>query len=60
MKAIQMHATGGPEVLQMVEIPTPSPKADEVLIRVAVAGVNYADIGMRISWPTDDAGRSRF
>ncbi len=48
MKAIQMHATGGPEVLQFVEIPTPSPKAGELLIRVAVAGVNYADIGMRM------------
>ena len=48
MKAIQMHATGGPEVLQIAELPIPFAGTGQLLIRVVVAGVNYADIGMRM------------
>lgn len=48
MKAIQMHATGSPEVLQIGELPIPSAGTGQLLIRVVVAGVNYADIGMRM------------
>ena len=47
MKAIRIHETGGPEVLQPEEIDPPSPGPGEVLIKVEVAGVNYADTGMR-------------
>ena len=47
MKAIRIHQPGTPEVLQLEEIALPQPKAGEVLIKVAAAGVNYADIGMR-------------
>lgn len=43
MKAMRFHQTGGPEVLQLEELPTPSPQADQVLVRVEAAGVNYAD-----------------
>ncbi len=44
MKAIRIHSTGGPEVMQLEEIDLPAPKAGEVLIKVAAAGVNYADL----------------
>lgn len=47
MKVVRFHATGGPEVLQLEEIPTPSPEPGEVLIRVDAAGVNFIDIYQR-------------
>ena len=47
MKAIRIHTTGGPEVMQLEELETPTPKADEILIKVAAAGVNYADLAQR-------------
>lgn len=43
MYAMIIERTGGPEVLQYGELPTPVPQADEVLIEVAYAGVNPAD-----------------
>ncbi len=43
MRAVRFHHNGGPEVLQVDGVPTPSPKAGEVLVRVEAAGVNYAD-----------------
>jgi NADPH2:quinone reductase len=43
MLAVRFYQHGGPEVLQCEEVPTPRPEADEVLIRVEAAGVNYAD-----------------
>jgi len=48
MQAIRFHTYGGPEVLQLDEIPVPEIKPDEVLIRVGAAGVNYIDIYQRI------------
>lgn len=47
MKAIRVRATGGPEVLQVEDIPTPSPQPGEVLIRVEAAGVNFIDVYLR-------------
>ena len=47
MKAIEIAAYGGPEVLKLVERERPVPKAGEALVRVAAAGVNYMDVGMR-------------
>ncbi len=47
MRAIQMTEFGGPEVLRLAELPAPEPAADEVLIRVARAGVNFADTHTR-------------
>jgi NADPH:quinone reductase-like Zn-dependent oxidoreductase len=43
MKAIVYTETGGPEVLQLVERPDPEPTEDEVVVRVAVSGVNPTD-----------------
>lgn len=47
MKAILVHEPGGPEVLRLAEIEAPTPGPGEVLIAVEVAGVNYADTGVR-------------
>lgn len=47
MKAIRFHEFGSPEVLRVDEVEKPQPGAGEVLIRVAVAGVNYADTMLR-------------
>ena len=47
MNAIDPAEAGGPEVLQLVRRPVPSPKAGEVLIRVAAAGVNRPDVLQR-------------
>lgn len=47
MKAIQMFETGGPEVLGLVELPTPVPGAGQVLIKVAATGVNFIEIYVR-------------
>src|SRR5438128_704403 len=47
MRAIQMQEFGGPEVLQLVELPVPEPADGEVLIKVGRAGLNYADTHQR-------------
>jgi NADPH:quinone reductase len=47
MKAIQVHRFGGPEVLELHEIPTPKPGAGQVLVRVQAIGVNPYDTYMR-------------
>ncbi len=47
MKAIRIDETGGPEVMHLEEIEIPTPKAGEVLIKVAAAGINYADLSQR-------------
>lgn len=47
MRAIQQQEFGGPEVLQLVELPTPEPGEGEVLIEVGRAGLNFADTHQR-------------
>jgi NADPH:quinone reductase len=47
MKAIQISAVGGPEVLQLVDLPIPEPGAGQVLIRVEAVGVNFVEIYFR-------------
>lgn len=47
MKAIQVSKTGGPEVLEFVEIPAPKPKPNEVLVKISVAGINFIDVYFR-------------
>ncbi|MGZ5443344.1 MAG: quinone oxidoreductase family protein [Thermoanaerobaculia bacterium] len=44
MKAIQVRSTGGPEVLEIVDVPKPEPRAGEVLVRLEAIGVNYIDV----------------
>jgi NADPH2:quinone reductase len=47
MKAIQISRTGGRDVLEHVELPTPTPKAGEVLVKAEAIGVNYFDLLIR-------------
>lgn len=47
MKAIRIHETGGPEVMHLEEVETPTPGQGEVLIKIAAAGINYADLAQR-------------
>jgi NADPH2:quinone reductase len=47
MKAIQIRETGGPEVLQLAELPIPEPGPGQVLIRVEAIGVNFIEIYFR-------------
>lgn len=47
MKAITLEKFGGPEVLQIRDVPRPKPKSDEVLIKVAACGINRPDIVQR-------------
>jgi len=47
MKAVRVHDLGGPEALRYEEIPAPSPKSDEVLVKIEAAGVNFLDIYYR-------------
>ena len=44
MKAIQIQQTGTPDVMQFVEVPTPQPKSNEVLVKIVAAGVNFIDV----------------
>lgn len=56
MLAVQIMRFGGPEVLEVVNIPEPSIGANEVLVKMAYAGVNFSDIyrrrGMYLDSPT--------
>ena len=47
MRAVRVHELGGPDVLRYEDVPAPQPKAGEVLVRIAAAGVNYLDIYYR-------------
>ena len=47
MKAIQIHSTGGPEVLQLVDLPIPEPGPGQVLVRIEATGVNFVEIYFR-------------
>jgi NADPH:quinone reductase len=47
MNAIQIQNTGGPEVLQLVDLPIPVPGPGQVLIRVEAVGVNFIEIYFR-------------
>ncbi|MFA0810045.1 NAD(P)H-quinone oxidoreductase [Microbulbifer epialgicus] len=47
MRAIDLPKYGGPEVMQVADLPKPEPAADEVLIKVAASGINRPDIVQR-------------
>ena len=47
MKAIQIKQTGGPEVLDYVDLPVPEAKPNEAVVKVAAIGVNFIDVYQR-------------
>jgi NADPH:quinone reductase-like Zn-dependent oxidoreductase len=47
MKAVLIRAHGGPEVLEYTDLPEPSPRADEVLVRVRACALNHLDLWVR-------------
>ncbi|HUF94085.1 MAG TPA: quinone oxidoreductase [Candidatus Limnocylindria bacterium] len=47
MKAIRVHTAGGPEAMTLDDIPQPVPKADEALVKIDAAGLNYIDVYFR-------------
>jgi NADPH:quinone reductase len=48
MRCVEISKPGGPEVLVAAERPAPSPKANEILVKVAAAGVNRPDVLQRM------------
>jgi NADPH2:quinone reductase len=44
MKAIQVQQTGGPEVLEVADVPVPQPKPNEAVIKLSASGVNFIDV----------------
>jgi NADPH:quinone reductase len=44
MKAIQVTQPGGPEVMQLADLPSPPPKPNEALVKITAAGVNFIDV----------------
>jgi NADPH2:quinone reductase len=47
MKTIRIHTYGGPEVMQLEDLPTPSPGPGEALVRIHAASVNFLDVQRR-------------
>src|SRR5215203_4320896 len=47
MKAIQVSEVGGSEELTPVDVPVPTPKANEVVVQIKAAGVNFVDVYFR-------------
>jgi NADPH:quinone reductase len=44
MKAIQVKQPGGPEALELLELPVPEPKANEAVVKLSASGVNFIDV----------------
>jgi NADPH2:quinone reductase len=47
MKAIQVRQVGGPEAMEVAELPVPQPKANEAVVKLAASGVNFIDVYFR-------------
>jgi NADPH:quinone reductase len=47
MKAIQVKEVGGPEAMELVELPLPQPKPNEAVVKLGAAGVNFIDVYFR-------------
>ena len=44
MKAIQVSQPGGPEAMQLVDLPVPTPKPNEAVVKIVAAGANFIDV----------------
>ena len=49
MRAVQITRFGGPEVLDVVDLPDPEPGPGEELFEVSAAGINFAGTHQRLS-----------
>jgi len=47
MKAIRIHAPGGPEALRLDDVPEPTPAAGQAVVKLEAAGLNYIDVYFR-------------
>ena len=47
MKAIQVKQPGGPEAMELAEVPVPQPKDNEAVVKLSASGVNYIDVYYR-------------
>ena len=47
MKAIRVHAHGGPEVLRLEDVPEPQPAAGEIVVRLEHVGINFIEVYQR-------------
>jgi NADPH:quinone reductase len=47
MKAIQVKQVGGPDVMEVADLPVPQPKANEAVVTLAASGVNFIDVYFR-------------
>src|ERR1700686_1599894 len=47
MKAIQVKQPGGPEAMELVDLPVPQPKANEAVVKLSASGVNFIDVYFR-------------
>ncbi|MGH7388575.1 MAG: quinone oxidoreductase family protein [Candidatus Rokuibacteriota bacterium] len=47
MKAVRVHTPGGPEVLRYEDVPQPTPKPGEAIVKLDAAGLNYIDVYFR-------------
>src|SRR5438270_7349510 len=47
MRAIQVKQVGGPEAMELAELPVPQSKANEAVVKVAASGVNFIDVYFR-------------
>src|SRR5690348_6024336 len=52
MLAVRIHEDGGPEVLQLEEVPDPVPGPGEVLVRLRASALNHLDVWIRKGLPS--------
>ncbi len=51
MKAVAIRAHGGPEAVELLDLPLPAPGAGQALVRVRAAALNHLDLWVRQGWP---------
>lgn len=59
MKALRIHAHGGPEVLVVDDVPRPTPAQGEVVVKVLAASINHLDLWVRRGMPGFPVGFPR-
>jgi NADPH:quinone reductase-like Zn-dependent oxidoreductase len=52
VQAVRIHADGGPEVLELEEVPDPAPGEGEILVRIRASALNHLDVWIRKGLPS--------